>query len=96
MKAHNTTGRIVAGGVMAMFGIVLLIGAYTYRLDRNEALTNPLAGPLLDSLSLIFMALAGVFIVAGLFLAAQALRRAVRAQQMGIDSGFGGQDRQAD
>ena len=88
LRTHSTTGRLAAGGFMAMFGIVLLVGAYTYRLDQADAAQSALTGPLLESLSLIFMALGGAFILAGMVVAAQALRRAVKAQQTGIGSGF--------
>lgn len=87
-RTHGTTGRIVAGGTIAVFGLVLLIGAYTYRLDQAEAVGEALTGPLLESLSLVLMALAGVFIVVGLYVAANALRRALKAQQTGIGHGF--------
>ncbi len=89
LGTHAATGRIVAGGIIAVFGLVLLIGAYTYRLDRIESAADALTGPLLESLSLIVMALAGVFIVVGLTVAARALRRVVKAQQTGIGADFG-------
>ncbi len=73
---------------MAVFGMVLLIGAYTYRLGQKGAATTPLTEPLLQSLALIFMALAGVFIAVGLFVAAQALRQALKARRASIGSGF--------
>lgn len=92
LKTYHTTGRILAGGLMAVFGIVLLIGAYTFRLSQAELTTNAVAEQFTRNLSLIFMAIAGVFIIAGLFVSAQALRRAMREQQMGIGSGFGDQD----
>ena len=85
----SPTGRIVAGAFMSIFGIVLLVGAYTYGSVQEAAAANPVTGPLLDGLSLIFMALAGVFVAAGLFVAAQALRRAAKERQAGIGSGFG-------
>ena len=92
LKTYGATVRILAGGVMAVVGIVLLIGAYTFRLAQADAAANAVTGPLTQSLSLIFMAIAGVFIVAGLFVAAQALRRVMKAQQMEIGAGFGGRD----
>ena len=87
LGTHAATGRIVAGGIIAVFGLVLLIGAYTYRRDETESAGNALTGPLLESLSLIVMALAGVFVIVGLAVAARALRRVVKAQQIG--PGFG-------
>ena len=88
-QGYSATGRIFAGAFMSIFGVVLLVGAYTYGSAQEAAAANPVTGPLLDGLSLIFMALAGVFIVAGLFIAARALRRAAKARQTGIGSGFG-------
>ena len=74
---------------MSIFGIVLLVGAYTYGSGQEAVAANPVAGPLLDGLWLIFMALGGVFIAAGLFVSARALQRAAKERQMGIGSGFG-------
>lgn len=88
LKPYSTTGRIFAGGFMAIFGLVLLIGAYTYGSAQEAVAANPVAGPLLDGLWLIFMVLGGVFIGAGLFVSARALRRAAKERQMGIGSGF--------
>jgi len=74
---------------MSVFGIALLAGAYVYRRDQDAAAANAITAPLLESLSLIFMALAAVFIVSGLFVAVRALRRAARERRTGIGSGFG-------
>ncbi len=89
LKRYSTTGRIFAGGFMAIFGIVLLVGAYTYGKAQDAVAANPVAGPLLDGLWLIFIILGGVFIAAGLFVSARALQRAAKERQMGIGSGFG-------
>lgn len=85
----NTTGRMIAGGLMAVFGLVMLIGAYTFSLKQADAAPAALAEPLIESLSWVFMALAAVLILGGMATAAQALRQAVKAQQTGIGSGFG-------
>ena len=74
---------------MAVFGMVVLIAAYTFRLKQTESAPAALAEPLIDSLSLVFMALAAVLILGGMFTAVQALRRAVKAQRIGIGAGLG-------
>ena len=90
MRPYNTTFRAVAGAFMSVFGLALLAGSYLYgRSDHVEAAANPVVGPLLESFSLIFMALAGVFIAAGAFITVQALRRGAKARRTGIGSGFG-------
>ena len=91
-KTYRAIMRILAGGLMAVLGIVLLIGAYTFRLAQAETAANAVTGPLTQNLSLIFMAIAGVFIVAGLFVSIRALRRVMKAQQMAIGAAYGDPD----
>lgn len=88
-KTYRAIMRILAGGLMAVLGTVLLVGAYTYRLAEAEATANAVTGPLTQNLSLIFMAIAIVFIVAGLFVSVRALRRVVNASQMAIGGAYG-------
>lgn len=89
LQTYNATNRVIAGSVMAVFGIALLAGAFLHSHYQGAAAANPVTAPLLESLTLIFKALAGVFIVGGLFVAVQALRRAAKARRTGIGSGFG-------
>ena len=88
-QTYNATNRVIAGGVMSVFGVALLAGAFLYGHYQGADAANPVTAPLLQSLALIFKALAGVFIVAGLFVAVQGLRRAAKARRTDIDTGFG-------
>ncbi len=79
--ANSVRNPVLSALVMIVFGIGLMVGGHIYRRQFESSVADPQARELLESLSIVFTLLPGIFIAIGLIVAVLAISRAKKGRR---------------